>query len=573
MAVKQRVSQIQELIDQRGYLSVRDLSEYFHVSEMTIRRDLSLLENQGKIKRTFGGASGLDKRTREKDSGSTDLAGGRIVRSLTKRVDVLIATSLERRTDSLLLNSANKKTLPVIAESAPLENNITLVALDNFESAFALGQEAGLEAKKRWDGNAALLDLTYRMPNTQTRSEGFWQGLKKSCPDARLVLRIDAQSNEDSAFQVTKDALTVHPQINMIFAINDATAMGALKACRDLERSPESITVITFGLEGDPMRTALAENTYCRLGLAMFPEIVAPTCVEAAIQAFNHVKLPPQLVTPYEVLRNNQLNEIYEMTKEGWKIRWEVVDKRYRLPLDIHPNKARPGTTLPKQIGFIVPFSEHEWYHQLVRLMQEHASAYNIRLEFVDSEVEMQGEVESRRKAIALLASKQVQPKDVLIIDDGPIECYLAENLLKKADITVITNSVRVFDIIKRDAYISLISTGGILRRNGQVLVGPTAESSLRDLRADVLFLTVSGISKDFGLSHTDYSEVSIKQMMIRSAKQVILLADYTNFGQEAVAQVEALGSVDTVITDDSLPAEMRLELAKQGIKLLLATD
>ena len=53
-------------------------------------------------------------------------------------------------------------------------------------------------------------------------------------PDAEVVLSLDAQSRYDTAYQLTRDALTVHQQINLIFAINDITAWGAINACNDL---------------------------------------------------------------------------------------------------------------------------------------------------------------------------------------------------------------------------------------------------------------------------------------------------------------------------------------------------
>ena len=96
----------------------------------------------------------------------------------------------------------------------------------------------------------------------------------------------------------------------------------------------------------------------------------------------------------------------------------------------------------------------------------------------------------------------------------------------------------------------------------------PTAESALRELRADKLFLNVSGISQEFGLSHTNISEVTIKQAMIHSAREVILLADYTIFEQESVAQVAGLSSIHRLITDESVPAKSLLEMAKLGIKV-----
>lgn len=54
---RERIQQITDLIDKRGKLSLKQLAEYFpKVSLMTLRRDLFLLEEQGKIIRVRGGA-------------------------------------------------------------------------------------------------------------------------------------------------------------------------------------------------------------------------------------------------------------------------------------------------------------------------------------------------------------------------------------------------------------------------------------------------------------------------------------------------------------------------------------
>jgi DeoR/GlpR family transcriptional regulator of sugar metabolism len=571
MPANDRLVRIGLLVDERGYLSVRELSEFLQVSEMTIRRDLQRLEEEGRLQRTFGGAARLLSNPEHQGNLEPKSIKPTPDNVLINRVDVIIATSREQHSDFLLLDRVRKKNLPIIAESAPLGNEVTLVALDNYGAGRALGRSAGNEGNRRWNGQVHILDLTYRMPNTRVRSQAFLEGIHETCQQAELTLSIDAQSNAQTSYQLTKDALTVHSQINVIFTINDATAWGALQACRDLSIDPDKITILPFGLEGNTMRDALAEGTYCRIGLAMFPEIVAPTCMEAAIAAYSHLPLPPHLVTPFHVVTSESLSEIYTKTQECWKPRWDVICERFSLPIDIFPPKERPGVTLPPRIGFIVPFSEHEWYRNLVIFMKEHARAYSIQLEFVNTEKDMHDEMENRRKAIAQLAAQQVQPKDVLIIDNGPMAGYLAQDLIGKSDLTVITNSTIVFSILEQESDITLICTGGILHRSSQVLVGPAAESTLRDLRADRLFLSVSGITMDFGLSHTDYSEVTVKQAMIRSSREVILLADYSNFGQESVAQVASLKNVNRLITDDSLPANIRLDMAKLGIKVMLA--
>ena len=56
----------------------------------------------------------------------------------------------------------------------------------------------------------------------------------------------------------------------------------------------------------------------------------------------------------------------------------------------------------------------------------------------------------------------------------------------------------------------------------GQLVKGSELFERLRELRADKLFLMVSGITLGFGLYHHTFSEVTIKQAMIRSAREVI---------------------------------------------------
>ena len=54
---RERIEKIADLIDKRGKVSLKQLTDYFpRVSQMTLRRDLLTLEEQGKIIRVRGGA-------------------------------------------------------------------------------------------------------------------------------------------------------------------------------------------------------------------------------------------------------------------------------------------------------------------------------------------------------------------------------------------------------------------------------------------------------------------------------------------------------------------------------------
>jgi DeoR family transcriptional regulator, fructose operon transcriptional repressor len=58
---------------------------------------------------------------------------------------------------------------------------------------------------------------------------------------------------------------------------------------------------------------------------------------------------------------------------------------------------------------------------------------------------------------------------------------------------------------------------------------------------------------------------------MIRAAREVILLADHTKFGQESVVQVAPANVVNKLVTDNALPASIRLDLNKLGIEVIIA--
>jgi ABC-type sugar transport system substrate-binding protein len=249
MKASPRLDKIVSLIDENSFLTVTDLSRLCDVSEMTIRRDLDQLQEQNRILRTFGGAVSVRAASTPEDG----LEGSHEQRAevlLVDQVDVLIGTSVNPYYDNLLIDRATKKDIAIIAESIEMPNQRTVVAVDNYQGGFDLGSWTGKYLKQNGVKKVNLLDLTFHQPNTQNRSRGFADGLGKATPQFETVLSINAQSRYATAYQLSKDALIVHPQINLIFAINDTTAWGAINACRDLGIDPGRMTIVTFGLEG-----------------------------------------------------------------------------------------------------------------------------------------------------------------------------------------------------------------------------------------------------------------------------------------------------------------------------------
>jgi DeoR/GlpR family transcriptional regulator of sugar metabolism len=517
VSTNERRERIVAIVDERGYMAVKDLSEICQVSEMTVRRDLEWLDSHARLQRTFGGAASIATRAVERPGIEWARSPNHLGGMLVDRVNVLVATSVNPTYDGLLIDRVRKKNIPIVAESLSVQDAVTVVAVDNFSAARQLGRWAGEYALKHWEAMPGVLDLTYHLSNTQARSRGFMAGLRQIIPAVDNPLSLNAQSRYATAYQLTRDALAVHPEINIVFAVNDVGAWGAINACRDLNLDPEKVIVLTFGLEGDTLKDALLAGEYCKAGLAMFPEIVGPTCIEATVLAYNHRPLPDQLTTPFAVLTSQDLPAWYTHSEAGWRLRSEVVRERLEIPLPLDAAPLPEGARLPGRIGFVVPFKEHEWYQNLSTTMQAHASRYHIEFEIVDVEKSLEDEIDLSRRVIARCAAELVQPGDVILIDGGPLAAYLAEALLEKESLTIITNSLPAFDILRENPENILLLTGGALRSSARCW----SARPRRALRSCAwIAVPLGGRSPRFRSLHTHISEVTIKQAMIRSARK-----------------------------------------------------
>ncbi len=61
MKASQRRKELIAMIQEKGGLSLKEMTEQFEVSKMTIHRDLDVLESRGLIRRIFGGAVPADE--------------------------------------------------------------------------------------------------------------------------------------------------------------------------------------------------------------------------------------------------------------------------------------------------------------------------------------------------------------------------------------------------------------------------------------------------------------------------------------------------------------------------------
>jgi len=180
------------------------------------------------------------------------------------------------------------------------------------------------------------------------------------------------------------------------------------------------------------------------------------------------------------------------------------------------------------------------------------------------------GEAEKEKTIIGYAAASIIQPGESIILDAGTTTLAVAKAIDPK-ELVVITNSIPISTILTGQVGISVLLTGGEVRKSTYALVGPLARSSLSNFYADKLFLGATGINLERGLSTTNLLESEIKQAMIQSAKEVILVAHSQKFGEVCYHTFAGWNDIHTLITDDQIPDSLYKEFLKRGLRILIA--
>jgi DeoR family transcriptional regulator, fructose operon transcriptional repressor len=181
-------------------------------------------------------------------------------------------------------------------------------------------------------------------------------------------------------------------------------------------------------------------------------------------------------------------------------------------------------------------------------------------------------EREAEKIAIGRAAAEFVADGSTIIIDSGTTTLHLARALADKRDLVVVTNAVSNANELLKNPGITVVLTGGVVRPLTLDAVGDLAINSLRNLHVDQTFLSIHAISLDGGLTYPRFEEVAVKQAMINAASEVILVADSSKFGHNALMSVAPLTALRRVITSPGLDHEFKEALEEMGIDVVVVS-
>ncbi|MEP6851850.1 MAG: DeoR/GlpR family DNA-binding transcription regulator [bacterium] len=180
---------------------------------------------------------------------------------------------------------------------------------------------------------------------------------------------------------------------------------------------------------------------------------------------------------------------------------------------------------------------------------------------------------QAAKMAIAALAASFIRPGSAIALSAGTTVYNLARHICTVPDLTIVTNSTAVADMIAAGAGApgqTVILTGGV-RTPSAALVGPVADLALRSLHVDQLFLGVHGMDATAGFTTPNLAEAETNRALIDGARQVIICADATKWGSVGLASFAPLSTADILVTDSGLSADAAAVLSEEVGSLRVA--
>ena len=176
-----------------------------------------------------------------------------------------------------------------------------------------------------------------------------------------------------------------------------------------------------------------------------------------------------------------------------------------------------------------------------------------------------------KKEIIGRRAAALVDDGDSIALDVGTTTLELAKSLRSASNLTIITASVHIANILNEAPSLRLILTGGILRTQELSLIGHIAERTFKDFHVDKAFVGVGGLDLKDGLTEYNVEDMLVKRAMIENADQVIVVTDSSKLGKNCFATIAPLSVVDILVTDSDIPEKIREQLTKEGIQVIVA--
>lgn len=169
-----------------------------------------------------------------------------------------------------------------------------------------------------------------------------------------------------------------------------------------------------------------------------------------------------------------------------------------------------------------------------------------------------------QKHAIARAIAAMIPDNSTLFITIGTTAEVIASYLANKNNLQIITNSLRVANLLHSNKSIDVLIPSGKVKAFNGGIVGTEAINFISQFRFDYLITSAASIDSDGTLLEYDLSETILTQTVMKSARHVLVGMDSSKFIPKGSIALANLSDISYLFTD-SQPSAALTAIAKQA--------
>lgn len=174
------------------------------------------------------------------------------------------------------------------------------------------------------------------------------------------------------------------------------------------------------------------------------------------------------------------------------------------------------------------------------------------------------------KEHIAEKALSYIADRGSIYLDSGTTAYAMAKklaNMHKK--LIVITHGIHIMLTLIKNPDITVIFVGGIVGKDAAYVEGTLGAGIFDNLIIDLAFLSGYGMTIKSGITDFNPYEVELKRIVVKHSHKTIALIDSSKFDVVSTASFCSSENVDTIITDDKVPASVIQEYKSKNIDVV----
>lgn len=203
-------------------------------------------------------------------------------------------------------------------------------------------------------------------------------------------------------------------------------------------------------------------------------------------------------------------------------------------------------------------------------LVRTHGGAVPVAETGLELSLEKRKKLNTDAKArLAKEAVKHISEGDTVFIDASTTTFFIAKELKKMKNVTVVTNSLRVINELALSSDIKVIAVGGAVGTN-QSIVGNISENDIRtNYFANKVFFSSRGVCAS-GILDSNEPECFIKQAMMSNSLKKYYVCDASKVDRIGFIKLAEFDSVDFIITEKDAFCDALKNTVKESATVLI---